>query len=207
MALHAASAYGARVTTTTVSAAQRVLAQQRIEAAGQTDRVRVLGDDYRDLTGTYDRLLSVEMIEAVDWRDHGAFFSSCGRLLRPDGCMGLQAIVIAERRYDRARVTTDFVKEHIFPGGCLPSVGSIVRASARHGDLQVVSVDDISPHYVTTLARWRAALGEHAHRLPALGLDDRFRRLWEFYLAYCEAGFAERHVSVVQMLLAKPGWR
>ena len=207
MALHAASRYGARVSTTTVSAAQRALAQQRIEAAGLTDRVRVLGDDYRDLTGTYDRLLSVEMIEAVDWRDHGAFFSTCGRLLCADGCMALQAIVIADRRYDRARVTTDFVKQQIFPGGCLPSIGSIVRASARHADLQVVSIDDLSPHYVTTLARWRAALDECAHRLPALGLDDRFRRLWEFYLAYCEAGFAERHVSVVQMLLAKPGWR
>jgi cyclopropane-fatty-acyl-phospholipid synthase len=207
MALHAASCYGARVTTTTVSAAQRGLAEQRVEARGLAGRVRVLGDDYRDLTGSYDRLLSVEMIEAVDWRDHGAFFSACGRLLRPDGCMAMQAIVIADRRYDRARVTSDFIKERIFPGGCLPSVGSVVRASARHSDLQVVSIDDITPHYVTTRARGRATLAERADRLPALGLDERFRRLWEFYLAYCEAGFAERHVSAVQMLLAKPRWR
>jgi cyclopropane-fatty-acyl-phospholipid synthase len=202
-----AAEHGAQVTTTTVSDAQHEWVTRVVADAGLADRVHVLSCDYRDLAGTFDRLCSIEMIEAVDWRDHDRYFQTVAGLLAPDGLAGIQAIVIDDRRYERAKRSRDFVKRWIFPDGCLPSVTAISESLARCTDLRIVGLRDIGAHYAETLARWRANLLAHADRLPALGLDDQFRRLFEFYLAYCEAAFRERHVSVVQLVLARPEWR
>ena len=175
--------------------------------AGLAHRVTVLHDDYRDLTGTYDKLVSVEMIEAVDWRELSTFFRTCRSLLRPDGLMALQAIVIEPQRYERAKTTQDFIKTFIFPGGCLPSVDVISRTTARHTDLAVTALADYGLHYAETLRRWRANLFADATALERLALGERFVRMWDFYLCYCEAAFEERAISVVQMALARPAWR
>lgn len=202
LALHAASTYGCRVTTTTISDAQHDAAAKRVAEAGLADRITVLDADYRDLTGTYDKLVSVEMIEAVDWRDHDRFFSACAGLLRPGGLAALQAIVIADRSYERAKRHDDFIRSSIFPGGCLPSVTSLTTAAGRAG-LRLIELEDIGIHYAETLRRWRATVETHAADVADLGLDERFRRLWDLYLTYCEAAFRERHVSDVQVLLAR----
>jgi cyclopropane-fatty-acyl-phospholipid synthase len=205
-AVHAASRYGCRVTTTTISAAQHELATKRVADAGLADRVTVLGDDYRDLAGTYDKLVSIEMIEAVDWRDHGRFFTACADLLRPDGLAALQAIVIADASFERAKHHDDFIRRYIFPGGCLPSITSIAAAATPAG-FRILEVEDIGRHYAETLSRWRTNVERHGREIAEMGLDTEFRRMWDLYLAYCEAAFLERHVSDVQVLLAKPGWR
>jgi len=206
-AIHAAERYGCRVITTTVSDAQREVASKRVAEAGLADRVSVLGRDYRELEGRYDKLVSVEMIEAVDWRSHDTFFASCSRLLRPNGLMALQAITIAERSFERAKLHDDFIRKMIFPGGCIPSVEAIARSVARATDLAIIDLEDIGRHYAETLRRWDVALRAGRARLEAAGLDERFRRLWDLYLCYCEAAFLERHISDVQILLAKPAWR
>jgi cyclopropane-fatty-acyl-phospholipid synthase len=206
-AVHAARHHGALVTTTTISAEQHAYAVERVAREGLSDRITVLHDDYRDLTGTYDKLASIEMIEAVDWREHDTFFEHCHRLLRPDGLMALQAIVIEPQRYERAKNTRDFTKAFIFPGGCLPSMEAIVRSISRVTDLTVTRVDDYGLHYGETLRRWRANLHADEQSLDAMGLDERFVRMWDFYLCYCEAAFDERSISVVQMTLARSAWR
>ena len=206
-AVHAARHHGVHVTTTTISAEQYAYATERVARAGLSDRVTVLHDDYRDLTGTYDRLVSVEMIEAVDWREHETFFRTCERLLEPDGAMALQAIVIEPQRYERAKSTQDFIKAFIFPGGCLPSVDVISRTATRSTDLAVTALDDYGPHYAETLRRWRANLFADETALERLALGERFVRMWDFYLCYCEAAFDERAISVVQTRLARPAWR
>jgi cyclopropane-fatty-acyl-phospholipid synthase len=206
-ALHAAGSYGCRVTTTTVSQAQYDVASRRVEAAGLSDRVRVLGVDYRDLGGRYDKLVSIEMIEAVDWRSHDIFFENCRRLLLPGGLMLLQAIVIADRSYERAKQHDDFIRRFVFPGGCLPSVTAIGNSLTRATDLRVFDLEDIGMHYATTLRCWLESFEDRWPQIAASGLDEKFRRLWTFYLCYCEAAFAERHLSDVQMVLAGPGFR
>lgn len=207
-ACHAAATYGCRVTTTTISATQEAAVRARVAREGLGELVEVRGEDYRDLAGDgrFDRLVSIEMIEAVDWRRLGAFFSACDRLLRPDGLMALQAITIDDRSYHRAKAGTDFVKAFVFPGSCLPSVEALVHAAAKV-ELRVIGLEDIGRHYAETLRRWRANLDERADEVAALRLGERFERLWRLYLSYCEAAFLERHVSDVQMVLAKPGWR
>jgi cyclopropane-fatty-acyl-phospholipid synthase len=206
-AIHAARAYGCRVTTTTLSRRQFELATERVTAAGLADRVTVLQSDYRDLTGTYDKLVSVEMIEAVDWRQYPRFFAKCAELLKPEGLMALQAITIADRYFERAKQSRDFIKSHIFPGGCLPSVGAILAATARHTDFELIALDDIGPNYAETLRRWRAGLESHAGRLDDLGLDETFHLLFDFYLCYCEAAYLERRIGDVQCLFARSHWR
>jgi cyclopropane-fatty-acyl-phospholipid synthase len=171
------------------------------------DRVRVLEVDYRDLTGRYDKLVSIEMIEAVDWRSYDTFFKSCRGLLEPEGMMLLQAIVIADRSYERAKLHDDFIRRSIFPGGCLPSVTAICDSLTRATDLRVFDLEDIGVHYPTTLRRWHENFEAHWEQLSASGFDERFRRYWTFYLCYCEAAFAERHLSDVQMVLAGPDFR
>ena len=205
-AVHAAERYGCRVTTTTISAAQHEYLTRRVSDAGLAGRVTVLGVDYRDLDGRYDKLVSVEMIEAVDWRDHPAFFAKCARLLRPDGLAAVQAIVIADSSFDRAKHHDDFIRRYIFPGGCLPSVTSITTDAGRAG-LRLVELEDIGAHYPETLRRWAENLRARATEVTALGLDPEFRRLWDLYLGYCAAAFLERHVSDVQLVLAGSGWR
>jgi len=206
-AVHAARTRGCRVTTTTISREQYDYAQAQVRAAGVADRVTVLCEDYRDLRGSYDKLVSIEMIEAVGWRDFDTFFARCSHLLAKDGAMLLQAIVIDDRAYAVEKASRSFIRTHIFPNGCLPSLEVIARCVARHTDLRAVGLKDLTPHYVETLRRWRANFETATGRLEQLGYDERFRRLWRMYLAYCEAGFAERRIGVVQMHLVKPLWR
>jgi cyclopropane-fatty-acyl-phospholipid synthase len=205
-AVHAAQHYGCRVTTTTISDRQFEYARERVAAAGLQDRVQVLDLDYRDLEGSYDAIVSIEMIEAVDWREYDTFFRACSRLLGPDGRMAMQAITIPGQRFEQAKARKDFIRQIIFPGGCLPSVEALLASSSRVSDLSLVELDDIGRHYAETLRRWGLHLHAYWNDLPRLGLDDRFGRLWDFYLAYCEAGFDERDISAVQIVLAQPGW-
>jgi cyclopropane-fatty-acyl-phospholipid synthase len=206
-ALHAAATRGCRVTTTTISRAQHDHAVARVAAAGLEDRVTVLLDDYRDLKGRYDKLVSIEMVEAVGWKDFDTFFGVCSDRLTPDGSMLLQAIVMDDRAYQVERASKSFIRTLIFPNGCLPSREVIARCVARVTDLDAVHLEDLTPHYVETLRRWRGNFEAAEQQLELLGYDERFRRLWRMYLAYCEAGFAERRISLIQTVLAKPRWR
>jgi cyclopropane-fatty-acyl-phospholipid synthase len=205
-ALHAAATRGCRVTTTTLSAEQRALATERVRAAGLEDRVTIVSQDYRELQGSYDKLVSIEMIEAVGWRDFGTFFAACSDRLQPHGAMLLQAIVMDDRAYEVEKASKSFIRTYVFPHGCLPSNEVIARCVARRTDLRTVHLEDLTPHYVQTLRHWRENVEAAADRLAARGYDERFRRLWRMYLAYCEGGFAERRIGVVQALLAKPNW-
>jgi len=203
-ALHAAGRYGCRVTTTTISEAQHAAAMERVQHAGLDDRVVVLLRDYRDLSGRYDKLVSIEMIEAVGWQYFELFFRRCAELLAPDGLMLLQAIVIDDRAYAIEKASRSFIKELIFPAGCLPSVEVISRCVARSTDMRVLDLEDITEHYPETLRRWRENFLQASGRAEELGYDLRFRRLWELYFAWCEGGFRERRIGDVQAMLAKP---
>jgi cyclopropane-fatty-acyl-phospholipid synthase len=207
LAVHAARTRGCRVTTTTISRDQYDTAVARVRRAGVEDLVTVLLEDYRHLEGRYDKLVSVEMIEAVGWKDFPTFFRRCSELLEPDGAMLLQAITIDDRAYRVERISRSFIRTLVFPNGCLPSLEVIARCVARASDLRTVGLDDFTPHYAETLKRWRENADASADDLDRAGYDERFRRLWRFYLCYCEAGFAERRIGLVQMLLAKPHWR
>ena len=204
-AVYAAERYGCRVTTTTISREQHDYARRRVRAAGLEDRVTVLLQDYRELEGRYDKLVSIEMIEAVGWQYFPTFFRRCSDLLVDDGAMLLQAIVIEDSAYEVEKAGRSFINTYIFPGGCLPSLEVISRTLARASDLRQVHLEDITAHYATTLAHWRERFLASAERVAELGYDERFRRLWELYLSYCEGGFRERRIQDVQLLLAKPG--
>jgi cyclopropane-fatty-acyl-phospholipid synthase len=203
-ALHAARHYGCRVTTATISRQQYRLAKRRVAEAGLADRVEVLLSDYRDLTGRYDKLVSIEMIEAIGHRNFDTYFSTCSRLLKDDGRMLLQAITISDQRYRDATRAVDFIQRYIFPGGCLPCVSVLSDAMARKTDMRLLHMEDIGPHYATTLQHWRRRFHDRLAEVLALGYNRRFVRLWDYYLRYCEAGFLERHIGTVQMLMAKP---
>ncbi len=207
LACYAARTRGCRVTTTTISREQHDYALAQVRSLGLRDRVTVLMSDYRDLRGRFDKLVSIEMIEAVGWRHVGRCFEACSELLAPGGLMLLQAITIDDRAYEVEKASHSFIKHYIFPGGSLPSLEVITRSLARRTDLQVLSLQDITPHYVRTLHSWRAAFLANARKLEELGYDERFRRIWTLYLAYCEAGFAERRITDIQLLLLKPGLR
>ena len=206
-ALHAARHYGCRVTTTTISDAQFEYASRRVAAAGLAERVSVLNRDYRELEGTFDKLVSIEMIEAIGWRQLDTFFATGARLLEPGGLMGLQAIVIDDRSYERAKRHEDFIKRLVFPGGFLPSIEAMTRSTTRVSDLRLIDLEDLGRHYAETLARWRANLESRAGAVAELGLGEGFARLWRMYLCYCEAAFLERHVSDVQAVFARDRWR
>jgi cyclopropane-fatty-acyl-phospholipid synthase len=207
MAIHAARRSGCRVTTTTISRAQHELATRRIREAGLEDQVTVLLEDYRDLRGRYDRLVSVEMIEAVGWQYFDDYFRRCDELLTDDGLMLLQAITIDDRIYEVEKAAKSFANTHVFPGGCLPSEGLIASCLARATSMRQVWIDDITAHYPPTLAAWRERFFGAWDRLRTHGYDERFRRLWDFYLSSSEAGFRERRIGDVQALFAKPGAR
>ena len=206
-ALHAAGNYGCRVTTTTISREQHALAVERVREAGLNDRVTVLLSDYRDLRGRFDKLVSIEMIEAVGWQYFERFFRRCGALLREDGLMLLQAITIDDRAYELEKSSRSFIRQLIFPSGCLPSVEVICGCVARATDLRMVDLEDMTPHYPETLRRWRENFLANARRAQELGYDRRFRRIWELYFAWCEGGFRERRIENVQALLARPSYR
>jgi cyclopropane-fatty-acyl-phospholipid synthase len=207
LAIHAARVHGCRVTTTTISCEQHELARRRVAEAGLEDRVTVLFEDYRDLRGSYDRLVSVEMIEAVGWQHFDEFFRRCDELLTPDGLMLLQAITIDDRLYEIEKGARSFANTHVFPGGCLPSQAQIAACVARDTELRQLWSEDITAHYPLTLAAWRERFGAAWSRLRSRGYDERFHRLWSFYLSSSEAGFRERRIGDVQALFAKPKWR
>ncbi len=206
-AIYAAEHYGCRVTSTTISREQHAYASERVREAGLEDRVTLLLEDYRELSGSYDKLVSIEMIEAVGWQYFQTFFRCCSQLLTEDGAMLLQAITIDDRAYEVEKAGRSFINTYIFPGGCLPSLEVISRSLARATDLRQVHLEDISAHYATTLEHWRERFLAHTERVSELGYDERFRRLWELYLSYCEGGFRERRIQDIQLLLAKPGNR
>jgi cyclopropane-fatty-acyl-phospholipid synthase len=203
-AIHAASRYGCRITTTTISRSQYDLARQRVQAAGLQDRVKILFKDYRGLEGSYDKLVSIEMIEAVGHRYLGTFLRCCSDRLKPEAMILLQAITIADHVFQAHKRSVDFIKRYIFPGGCIPSVSAICASMAAETDLRLFHLEDLTPHYVTTLREWRSRFLANGDQVLGLGYSETFLRMWEFYLCYCEAGFAERYLGDVQMLLTKP---
>ncbi|TBN49553.1 cyclopropane-fatty-acyl-phospholipid synthase family protein [Pseudomonas sp. BGI-2] len=204
MALYAAQHYGCKVTTTTLSKEQYAFTAQRIEALGLQDQVTLLLKDYRDLTGQYDKLVSIEMIEAVGHRFLPVYFKQCAHLLKSNGLMLLQAITIREQRYERAKGSVDFIQRYIFPGGALPCVQKMLEIISRDTDMNLLHMEDFGLHYARTLRLWHENFRRAQGRLSELGYDDYFLRLWEFYLCYCEGGFLERTIGTAQLLLAKP---
>ena len=206
-AVHAAKHYGCRVTTTTISREQHDLAAARIQQAGLGDRITLLQSDYRDLTGQYDKLVSIEMIEAVGADFQDSYFAQIGRLLKPEGLALVQAITIEDHRYQQALQSVDFIKRHVFPGCFIPSVSAMLASKTRSSDLALVALEDFGLSYACTLQAWRERFLAQLPAVRAQGFDVRFLRMWEFYLAYCEGGFRERSIGVSHLLLAKPGWR
>jgi len=203
-AIHAAQRYGCQVTTTTISQEQCELARERIRAAGLSDHVTVLLSDYRDIKGEYDRLVSIEMIEAVGHQYFPAYFKTCANLLSPEGLAAIQAITILDDQYEQARKEVDFIKRYIFPGSCIPSI-AVLLSAAKQTDLSIVHTEDLGMHYVRTLREWRHRFSQRDTEIAALGFDTWFRRIWDFYFSYCEGGFAERAINVSQLIFAKPG--
>ena len=204
MALYAAQHYGCKVTTTTLSKEQFDYTQARIEALGLQEQVTLLLEDYRDLTGQYDKLVSIEMIEAVGHHFLPSYFKQCSQLLKPHGLMLLQAITIREQRYEQAKSSVDFIQRYIFPGGALPSVQKMLEIVGKDTDMNLMHMEDFGLHYAKTLRLWHENFRRAHGRLTELGYDDYFLRLWEFYLCYCEGGFLERSIGTAQLLLAKP---
>ncbi len=206
-AVHMARKYGCKVVSVTISERQHAEASRRVRAAGLEDRVEIRMQDYRDIGGQFDRLVSIEMIEAVGAPYLGLFFNRCSELLKPDGLMALQAITIADQAYRSAVKRVDFIKRYIFPGGFLPSVEAIMGAVRQRTDFRLVRMEDIGSHYVRTLRLWAEALRRNRGAAKALGYSSEFLRMYEFYFRYCEAGFAERTIGNAQMLFAKPNAR
>ena len=202
--IHAAKHYGCRVTTTTISDEQYALAEKRILTSGLSHRIRLLRKDYRHLGGKFDKLVSIEMIEAVGHQYLNTFFGICSRLLKANGMMLLQAITIVDHMFDAHKRSVDFSKRYIFPGSCIPSIRAIMSSIARKTDLKLFHLEDITPHYVRTLAEWRKRFFDRIDDVRKMGFSDAFIRMWEYYLCYCEGGFAERYIGDVQMLLTKP---
>jgi cyclopropane-fatty-acyl-phospholipid synthase len=207
LALHAARRYGCHVTTATISREQHALTLARVAEAGLRDQVTVLLADYRDLTGRYDKLVSIEMIEAIGASYLDTYFRQLGRLLQPDGLALVQAITIEDHRYAQALRTVDFIKRHVFPGSFIPSIAAMLAAKARASDLALIHLEDFDLSYARTLEAWRERFLARRSEVRRQGFDERFIRLWEFYLAYCESGFRERSIGVAQLLMAKPGYR
>jgi len=207
LAIHAAEHYGCRVTTTTISRAQHEYARAQIERRGLGDRVTLLCEDYRNLSGQYDKLVSIEMIEAVGAPYLDTYLAKCASLLRDSGAMLLQAITIRDQDYRASLRSINFIQRYVFPGSFIPSVGAIADSLRRVTDLKLFHLQDIGPHYARTLALWRRNFFEHLGAVRRLGFSDQFIRLWEFYLCSCEGGFAERALGDVQLLLTKPGCR
>ena len=204
-ALHAASTYGCRVTTTTISREQHALATERVRAAGLSDRVDVRLQDYRELDGQFDRVVSIEMIEAVGHRFLPTYFAAIDRLLKRDGRAVLQAITMPAQRYARYLRSVDFIRAVVFPGSCCPSMPAMADAWTRGSALRLIDHEDITPHYAETLARWREQFVAARDEVRAMGYPESFIRQWLYYLCYCEAGFAEHYTGSVQLVLAPIG--
>jgi cyclopropane-fatty-acyl-phospholipid synthase len=207
LAIHAARHYGAQVTTTTISREQYDLASKKVQEAGLGDRITLLLEDYRDLKGEYDALVSIEMIEAVGHQYLDTYFKRCSDLLKPSGAMLLQSITIRDQFYEQAKRSVDFIKRFIFPGSFIPSVRALTDSVARSTDMKLFHLEDIGPHYARTLKAWRQRFMARQSDVRALGYPESFVRMWDYYLCYCEGGFEERSLGDVQMLLTKPGSR
>ncbi|MGB4247990.1 MAG: cyclopropane-fatty-acyl-phospholipid synthase family protein [Pseudohongiellaceae bacterium] len=207
MAIHAATHYGCRVTTTTLSQQQYAFAEQRIREAGLQDRVTLLLKDYRDLEGSYDKLVSVEMIEAVGHEYYANYFAKCSSLLKPKGLMLIQAITISDQRYEKAKNAVDFIQRYIFPGGCLPSNGVIAHHVSANTDMQIIGLEDITRDYALTIEHWRNNFLAQSRDIQTQGFTSEFMRMWDYYLAYCQGGFMERVIHTAQILMAKPMFR
>ena len=207
MAIHAAKNFGCRVTTTTISQEQYDFASARVREEGLEGQITLLCEDYRNLTGEYDKLVSIEMIEAVGHDFYQNYFRMCSGLLKPNGKMVIQAITMADQRYKEARDSVDFIKRYIFPGGCLPSVAVMAQHIARDTDMQIVHLRDITNDYAETLAHWRQRFLANLEAARGMGFSEEFVRMWDFYLCYCEGGFRERVISTVQLAFAKPDYR
>ena len=206
-ALHAAKKYGCKITTTTISKEQFNLATKRIADAGLQDKVTVLLKDYRDLEGTYDKLVSIEMIEAVGNAFYEDYFAACSRLLKPDGIAAIQAITISDKQFQSALRNVDFIQKYIFPGSCIPSVTRLLNAATAASDLKIYDLEDITAHYAKTLKLWRQNFTKNRIKIKNLGLSDEFLRMWEFYFCYCEGGFHEKTIGDVQIIFTKPMYR
>ena len=206
-ALYAAQHYGCHVTTTTISREQHALASERVAAAGMSAHVDLLLKDYRDLDGQYDKLVSIEMVEAIGAQYLDVYFEKLGSLLKPDGLALVQAITIEDHRYAQALKSVDFIKRHVFPGSFIPSINALLAAKTRASDLALTQLEDFGGSYALTLKAWRERFMTKLPQVRAQGFDDRFIRMWEFYLAYCEGGFRERSIGVAHLLMAKPGNR
>ncbi len=206
-AIYAAKNYGCHITTTTISKEQYQAAQQRVIDAGVADRVTILMEDYRDLQGRYDKLVSIEMIEAVGHHYLDTYLKQCAALLKPNGLALIQAITIEDSYYYQALKSVDFIKRYIFPGSFIPCVSAIVASAARSTDLRLINLEDQGESYALTLNHWRKRFLAALDQVRAQGYNEEFIRMWEFYLCYCEGGFKEKSISNVQLLLAKPGNR
>lgn len=204
LAVHAATHYGVKVTTTTISDAQYAYVERLIQERGLQNQITLLKQDYRELSGQFDKLVSVEMIEAVGHKHLGQFFQVCNKLLKPSGRLLIQAITIADQRYDRYRKQADFIQRYVFPGGFLPSITVMSERMTRFSDLKITGLTDIGLDYALTLRHWSERLEAKKDQLASLGLDERFYRLWQFYLRYCEGGFRERLISTVHLVADKP---
>lgn len=207
LAMHAARHYGCKVTSTTISQRQFELAQQRVQAAGLQDRVTLLKQDYRELRGQYDKLVSIEMIEAVGHQYLDTYMGVCSQRLKPDGRALFQAILMTDRNFNNYRGSVDFIQKYIFPGGSLPSMSSIMTSVHKATDLQFADFHDISMDYARTLRDWRTQFMARLREIRNLGYPDEFIRMWEFYLCYCEGGFKERAIATAQIVFDKPGCR
>ena len=203
-AIFAAKNFGCKVTTTTISQKQYEYTLEKVKALGLQDKISVLKKDYRDLTGKYNKLVSIEMIEAVGHHYYHDFFRKCNQLLTPDGRMLLQSIIITDYLYEEAKQFSDFIKTYIFPGSCIPSISKLCESSAKATDMRLFHLEDITPHYAKTLNHWRSYFMNNVQKIRDLGFSEEFIRLWNFYFCYCEGGFIERQIGAVQMLFTKP---
>ncbi|HTY59423.1 MAG TPA: cyclopropane-fatty-acyl-phospholipid synthase family protein [Bacteroidota bacterium] len=203
-AIHAATNYGCHVTTMTISAEQFQYARERIRREGLQDRIDIRLQDYRTMTGTFDKVVSIEMLEAVGHRHLETFFRKCHEVLKKDGLLGMQVIISPDSRYDSLRKGVDWIQKHIFPGSLLPSIARINQAINATGDMFLHDLKDLGLHYERTLRLWRDNFNRNIRGVRDLGFDDRFVRTWNYYLSYCEAAFAMRNISVVQMIYTRP---
>ncbi|WP_354625452.1 cyclopropane-fatty-acyl-phospholipid synthase family protein [Psychromonas sp. MME2] len=207
LAIYAAQNYKVHVTTTTISDAQYDFTKARVESLGLSDQITLLKKDYRELTGQYDKLVSIEMIEAVGHEYLASFFATCNKHLKDDGKMLIQAITISDQRYDQYRSGVDFIQRYIFPGGCLPSISVMADNVSNKTDMVITGLHDIGQDYAQTLKHWFERFQGALHEIRQLGYGDDFIRLWQFYLCYCEGAFLERTISTVHLIAAKPGYR
>jgi len=203
-AVYAAEKFGCQITATTISDCQYEYAVNMVKRKGLSDRVKVIKKDYRDLTGRFDKLVSIEMIEAVGHGFLKRFFSTCSDLLKSDGIMALQAITITDQRYHQHVGEVDFIKRYIFPGSCLTAVTNICDVVTRSTDLRLVHMEDITPHYAQTLRCWRENFLSRIDNVRNMGFSEAFIRMWEYYFCYCEGAFQERYIGDVQMIISKP---